>query len=288
MRRLEPRKPRQRPCAAMLSVIGRVLPAVLCAFVMAFVSFAVACDQGGATPTSSDVGAPGGSSQAVSFTTEDGVTLGGHLFGSGSRGVILAHMYPTDQTSWYPTAERLAAEGYLVLTFDFRGYGESGGDKQIEQLDRDVMAAAQEIADAGATEVVLVGASMGGTACLKMAGEIFASMISSVAPPPYEIPAVGVVGVVTLSAPVEFKGLAVADDVPMPVCPLLFMAAEDDIGAEGAAALERLAPNQGDLQIVLGDDHGTGLLVGPESEKVWALLIAFLAENLPGPELPRP
>ncbi len=91
-------------------------------------------------------GGAGGVSQTVTFTTDDGVVLGGHLFGTGSKGVILAHMYPADQTSWYATAEKLAAQGYLVLTFDFRGYGESEGDKQIDRIDRDVMAAANEIA----------------------------------------------------------------------------------------------------------------------------------------------
>ena len=44
----------------------------------------------------------------MSFTTDDGVTLNGHLFGSGGAGIILAHMYPADQTSWIPTAQRLA------------------------------------------------------------------------------------------------------------------------------------------------------------------------------------
>lgn len=71
-------------------------------------------------------GAPAGANK-VTFTTEDGVQLGGYLVGEGSRGVVLAHMYPTDQTSWFAYAEELAQPGYLVLTFDFRGYGESQG-----------------------------------------------------------------------------------------------------------------------------------------------------------------
>ncbi len=70
-----------------------------------------------------------GTAHKVSFATDDGVTLGGHLFGKGTSGVILAHMYPADQTSWYPTAERLAQEGFLVLTFDFRGYSDSEGSR---------------------------------------------------------------------------------------------------------------------------------------------------------------
>ncbi len=67
----------------------------------------------------------------------------------------------------------------------------------------------------------------------------------------------------------------------MPVGPLLFIAAEDDVGAEGAAALEELSRNQGDLQIVPGGDHGTDLLEGAAADEVWTLLDGFLAENLP-------
>jgi pimeloyl-ACP methyl ester carboxylesterase len=74
----------------------------------------------------------------VSFRTGDGITLRGHVFGSGDRWVILSHMFPDDQTAWYPFAAELAGRGYHVLTYDFRGYGESEGTKQIERIDRDL------------------------------------------------------------------------------------------------------------------------------------------------------
>ena len=60
-------------------------------------------------------------SRAVSFESSDGVELDGRLFGEGGTGVVLAHMRPADQRSWYAFARRLADQGYLVLTFDFRG-----------------------------------------------------------------------------------------------------------------------------------------------------------------------
>ena len=63
----------------------------------------------------------------VSFTTSDGVLLRGHLYGTGSTGVILAHMYPADQSDWTDFAQVLAAHGYQALTFDFRGFTESEG-----------------------------------------------------------------------------------------------------------------------------------------------------------------
>jgi pimeloyl-ACP methyl ester carboxylesterase len=253
------------------------LPLILaCALAVASAGSAIAC--GGDRSTSAGTGAAStsagatstasgaGASETVSFTAEDGVTLSGHLFGSGSSGVVLAHMYPADQTSWYPTAERLAREGYLVLTFDFRGYGDSEGTKQIRLIDKDVAAAIQAIADAGASDVALIGASMGGTASLVAAAQ---------ATP------VPVAGVATLSAPVEFKGLSAEKAVPKLTAPLLFIAAEDDAGAEGAKALQELASNKGDLKLLPGNEHGTELLEGAHADEVWGLLSGFLEQVLP-------
>jgi pimeloyl-ACP methyl ester carboxylesterase len=221
-----------------------------------------------ATATTS--GPDGGAvpSSAVSFQTEDGLTLGGHLYGSGNWGVVLCHMYPADQTSWRAFAEELAQQGYQVLTFDFRGYGDSEGDKDIPHIDRDVTAAVRYLVDSGASEVVVIGASMGGTAALK-AAVTFQAMSSF-----------RFAGVATLSAPVEFQGLSAADEVPELVVPLLFIAAEDDVGAAGAHQLEDLSGGSGDLQIVAGSDHGTNLLTGAQADTVKALLLDFLQQNL--------
>jgi pimeloyl-ACP methyl ester carboxylesterase len=258
-------------------VLSVVLLAVLCAFALAFAGSVAACGDEASAPTATGAGtsstttggATAGTSRPVTFAAEDGVTLSGHLFGNGAAGVILAHMYPADQTSWYPTATRLAQEGYLVLTFDFRGYGESEGSKDIQYLDRDVLAALFAIADAGASRVVMVGASMGGTACLIAADTSQA------------LSRLQVTGVVTLSAPVEFKGLSATEAVPKLQMPLLLIAGEDDEGADGAKALRELSGNTADLQIVPGDDHGTDLLEGSQADRVWALLLGFIEQNLP-------
>jgi hypothetical protein len=65
----------------------------------------------------------------IIFKTEDGIDINGNVFGSGSRWVILSHMFPTEQASWFDFANYLAENGYIVLTYDFRGYGKSGGSK---------------------------------------------------------------------------------------------------------------------------------------------------------------
>jgi hypothetical protein len=53
--------------------------------------------------------------------------LRGHLYGSGSTGVILAHMYPADQSDWTDFAKVLAAHGYQALT----GHSSAGTERQV-------------------------------------------------------------------------------------------------------------------------------------------------------------
>lgn len=77
----------------------------------------------------------------VKFMIMDGVGLNGNIFGSGNNWIILFHMYPTEQTSWNEFADFLSANGYIVLTYDFRGYGKSGGEKDVSVTDIDNVAA---------------------------------------------------------------------------------------------------------------------------------------------------
>jgi pimeloyl-ACP methyl ester carboxylesterase len=235
-----------------------------------------------ALQTSTSTGSPTDASyQEVTFATEDGLTLGGRLYRPpvanglvpftppGKSGVVLCHMYPADQTSWDTTARDLSAQGLTVLTFDFRGYGRSQGAKDIQYLDRDVTAAVQFVRAAGVQELVLIGASMGGTACLKAAAQL--QTLSSVR----------IAGVATFSAPVEFMGLSARETVPSIVLPLLFVAAEDDVGAEGARSLEQLSDARGELELLPGGDHGTGLFVGSQAEEARSLLLDFLQRCMP-------
>jgi pimeloyl-ACP methyl ester carboxylesterase len=222
----------------------------------------------GTTSTSVAGAASAPTYTTVTFGTDDGLCLGGRIYGAGARGIALAHMYPADQTSWDAVAQRLAAEGFLVLTFDFRGYGESEGTRDIPNLALDVTAAVATLRQAGAEEIVLVGASMGGTACLESA--LQAQALSSIR----------LAGVVTLSAPVEFRGLSAEEAVPQLQVPLLFIAAEGDSGAAGASSLQELAGGRSTLVILPGSDHGTDLFAGSQADEAWRLLLEFIQENM--------
>jgi pimeloyl-ACP methyl ester carboxylesterase len=184
-------------------------------------------------------------------------------------------MFPADQRSWFDFADRLAGRGYRVLTFDFRGYcpggdgGCSEGDKEIDQLWRDVLGAVAAIRDRGVTDVGLIGASMGGTASLLAAGE----------------EGVDVAAVITLSAPVAFQGLQVTpEELSRITSAKLFLAGHADAGA--AQALDALfaASVQPKRSVVLTTgDHGTDILSGNQgsaaTNEIFGWLDRYLGEG---------
>lgn len=197
------------------------------------------------------------------FNTEDGIELTGEIRGRGGAGIVLAHAFPADRSSWAEFAEYLQGKGYLTLTFDFRGYGDSAGERDIPEIWRDVLAAASALRERGADRIVLVGASMGGTASLIAASRTDVS------------------GVVTLSAPTTFMGLSAPPEVLAAIDePKLFVAAEGDESApESAQALYELSSGAKRVEIVPGDSHGTDLLESGQAEVVRNLILQFLSAN---------
>jgi pimeloyl-ACP methyl ester carboxylesterase len=215
-------------------------------------------------------------STAVTFRTSDGMELAGRLFGdpaSARTGIVFAHMLPADQTSWYEFAKRTADQGYLALTFDFRGYcpggdgGCSQGDKSISADTTDLTAAVAYLRSRGADTVALVGASMGGTAALLVAAEEAGSIAA----------------VVTLSAPQAIEGLVAGPDVLAQVTSAkLFVAGSGDgEAAQAAQAFSDQSPAPKRLEVVASDDHGTALLDGNQAEIVRNLVLSELAQYAP-------
>ena len=203
----------------------------------------------------------------VSFTTSDSVDIVGRLFGQGRTGVVLAHMFPADQSSWWEFAQVLAELGYTALTFDFRGYGDSGGGKEIKLIGRDVEAAVEFLKEQGISNVFLIGASMGGTAALNVA----AGQIQ------------GIAGVVSLSAPVEFKGISLrGEQIKVPT---LLMAAQGDASAR--KNLNSLIDDGivvGAMETVVyekSNDHGTNILNGENADTAEEKILSFLEANVP-------
>jgi esterase/lipase len=200
------------------------------------------------------------SGQGVRFSTSDGVQLEGELYGRGDVAVILLHMFPADRTSWRAFAQQLAGEGYAALSFDFRGFGSSEGERRVDLVWRDALAAVRFMGSRGHDRIALVGASMGGTAALIVAARE------------------DLAAVVTLSAPSTFRGLAIPPEaLELIEEPKLFIAAQGDVGAATSAQqLFAESPGTKELQVLEGSDHGTELLEGAQGEAVRAAILEFL------------
>ena len=67
----------------------------------------------------------------VALTAPDGTALKATYYASAQPGpaVLLLHMCNTTRKSWEPLAPQLAASGIHALSVDYRGFGESGGDR---------------------------------------------------------------------------------------------------------------------------------------------------------------
>jgi len=202
-------------------------------------------------------------SAAVAFEATDGVALEGRLFGEENAtglGVVLSHELPEDQTIWWDFAERLAEEGYLVLTYNFRGYcpggrgGCSEGGKSIASIWQDTLGAIGYLRSQGASRLALVGSSMGGTSSIVAAAQ----------------DELGVQVVVTLSAPMSIDGLTVTPAMLQDITAAkLFLAGSGDASAAAdAQALFRDASLPKRVEIVSSDAHGTLLLLEGPSELV--------------------
>jgi pimeloyl-ACP methyl ester carboxylesterase len=93
----------------------------------------------------------------LTLPTEDGGTLSADLYGTGERGVVLAHGGRFNKESWEKQARVLEKAGFRVIAFDFRGYGQSKGPGQEDiytaPLHLDVLAAVRHLRASGAKSV---------------------------------------------------------------------------------------------------------------------------------------
>lgn len=250
-----------RPRAATLA--GLVLPGVL-------LSLVLACSDSPGPTTTPGAARAATDATTVTFPAADGMPLDGRLFTPAEgtdRLIVLLHMYSTDQTAWFEAARHLSELGFAALTFDFRGYGTSGGEQDAGAAVTDLEGALAWAAAQGFQRVALVGASMGGTAAIVAAGQ------AAEAPPPLSVD-----GVFTLSAPAEFLDLDAEAVVGSIAVPLWTLAAEGDTSA--AHAVESFA-ERADLDThhryeLPGAEHGTDLIGGEHRDEVYTLLGEFL------------
>lgn len=203
----------------------------------------------------------------VEFRSEDGARLVGVELGQGRTGVVLAHQNGSDLCEWLPYGNTLARKGYRVLAFDFAGEGGSGESERPEALDGEVVAAVAHIRSRGATDVVLMGASKGGTAILMAA--------TAVTPPPKAL--------VSLSAPGRFDAMDALAAAPKLQSPTLYVAGKTDGQfAISAQDLYDATPAASRTILVVEEGaHGTSLLRSGSGDKVTQAIEGLLAKSAP-------
>ena len=128
---------------------------------------------------------------------------------------------------------------------------------------RDWLAAIDFSVAEGATTVIAVGASMGGTSAVMAAAERAA-----------------VAGVVTISAPQEFRGLDAVASAGRVNAPLLLIAGNDDGDAvKDVEEIEAAAAGRADVEVLDTGLHGNALAASDEfRERILELVRGFVAD----------
>ncbi len=214
--------------------------------------------------------APALAQKTVSFPTQDGGVVFADVYGSGERGLVLAHGGQFTRKSWEPQAQQFAAAGYRVLAFDFRGFGQSHGPGEKDfghaPFQLDVLAAVRYLHTAGAKTVSIVGGSFGG-------GEAGAASIDS---QPGEIDRIVILGAAPYGPAEKLKSAS------------LWIVARDDAsggGTElrlpGIQAQYEKAPEPKKLIVLEGSAHAQYLFQADpahpgQGERVMGLILDFL------------
>lgn len=202
--------------------------------------------------------------RTVRFATQDGGTIFADIYGSGTKGLVLAHGGQFNKESWRPQAERFATAGFFVLALDFRSYGNSHGpgEKDIYSapLELDVLGAVRYLHANGAKTVSIVGASMGASA----AGD------ASIRSEPGEIDRIVLLAEAPNGPAEKLKS------------PTLWIVAQDDRSGSGLRlprirAQFKRAPQPKKLIVLSGSAHAQFLFQTAHAGRVMREMLRFLS-----------
>jgi predicted alpha/beta-hydrolase family hydrolase len=265
-----------------MSRLRRTLVAVASGLLLA----AGACDRDPTPPTDPPVTVPATPSPSVTLPpvgvdcrdlATEGRTL--HLtnaadlaiaaveYGSGPRGVVLAHQSDASMCQWLRYAMVLAEQGYRVVAFDFAGFGASSPTESKTYLE-DIRTAVTYLRERGTPRVVVIGASMGATMSIVAAAAIR---------PPLD-------GVIAISPPSVFDSVNAERAAVELGTPALYIAgeADGDYDVYAEDIYDATPDALRSLLIVDSPEHGVELveastLAGAE---VRAAIAQFLEEHL--------
>jgi len=214
---------------------------------------------------------PTPASRPISFTTLDDATLGGLLYGSGNTAVIFSVMGNCRQ-GWEEMANLVAQNGMMAFTYRWRGCKESGTvvEQEIQKFVDDLRGAISFMREQGAEKIILAGASLGGCASAKLAGESQADGLIVIASP-REITQWGF----------EIEAADIDTDIPK-----LFITAENDntVPPRNTRELFEIAAEPKEWQTYPGTAHGTDLFNTESGQELQQRILNFiLAATSPKP-----
>ena len=204
-------------------------------------------------------------SHAVTFTTPDGATLNGEVYGSGDTAVIFSVMGNCDP-GWREFAQLTAAQGMMSLTYLWRGCRASGSanEAEMKKFVDDLRGAIAFMRGQGAKKIILVGASLGGCASAKLTVE---SQVD---------------GLVVVASPTEIPqwGFAIeAGDISSDIPKLFITAKEDDtVPFEASQGLFDLAAEPKEWQTYPGSAHGTEIFDTEYADELGQRLLEFIVK----------
>jgi pimeloyl-ACP methyl ester carboxylesterase len=113
---------------------------------------------------------PAVAQQTITIPLPDGhASIQADIYGSGPRGMVLAHGGRFGKESWAPQARVLAQKGFTVLAIQYRGDkknadGSTSAQEAYEDNAADVLAAVRYLHSRGMRSVSAIGGSLGGDA----------------------------------------------------------------------------------------------------------------------------
>jgi pimeloyl-ACP methyl ester carboxylesterase len=211
-------------------------------------------------------------------TTDDGVKLAAAELGSGPHGIVLVHQRDADLCGWATFVKPFLDAGYHLLAIDLRcnGYSDCDRDFVADNFDGtydyagDAGAAAAYLRQAGATKVVVMGASLG-AATVFVTGGRYPDRVN------------GIVSLSLFSSSFNVSGngepRSAEEAAPRITSPVLIGYAEADpssISKDSAKALIDQTAAKDKSKVVMGYGHGWELLRGGQFEDQ---VLAFLKAN---------
>ena len=218
--------------------------------------------------------------EELSFAAADGVTIHGSYWApdhATTACVVFAHQLSSTRAEYVPVIARLKGQAHLYA-IDQRGHGASTTgpdgaltwkgftDEDWQRLEVDLAGALDAVHGKGAGEAcVVVGASIGSSAALRLAG----------------VASARVTGVVLLSPGLNYRGLATPDAARATRAPVLIVHSQEQGAVDAATALANILRDAAPGVDVIADPgtaHGMKIVAG--DPVILDRVVAFIAAHL--------